>query len=123
MKVVRIAIQDPSDLGTLRGMAETIMKGQSAIPVRFLVSDSVDIARDYPGFEIVEAPEAPKEEKPKGKRRGYPSVKVEITGTLAEKLRAYSGTDAFMISVIDSWKKWGKLSPGQIFWIEKKLGA
>ncbi len=122
MRVIRITSTDAERMakasGTLMGLMDA---GHSIIPVRFLVPDGIPLPDDCEEVKTPQA-EAPKEKPAKG-RRGYPSVKVEITGTLAEKLRAYSGTDAFMISVIDSWKKWGKLSPGQIFWIEKKLGA
>lgn len=122
MRVIRITAQG---IEHIKALSHSLSCTPGIVAVRFLVPDDFTILPAFAGnIEEVTTPqgEAPKEKPAKG-RRGYPSVKVEITGTLAEKLRAYSGTDAFMISVIDSWKKWGKLSPGQIFWIEKKLGA
>lgn len=109
-------------------MAETMLKNLDVIPVRFLVPDTIDLERDYPGFEVVSAPSGPGlpelPPKPsKAPKRGGWAVKVEITGTLAEKLRAYTGSDSFVNSVKASFEKWGKLSPGQIFWLEKKLGT
>ena len=114
MRIVKVILTNPEKIAELTRDALLI----GALPRSFLWPHDAPLPE---GLEIVDVSQpAPAKEK---RRSGYPSVKIEVASDVSEKLKNYSGSDSFLLSVRDAFLKYGKLSPAQIGWAQKKLGV